>query len=276
MPRKQQPIRIDITQTTRVYQLKVSLRAISPLIWRRLLVSSTTTISHLHAILQVAMGWEDVHLHRFRLLRYQAQTPALGCPASARDAGQPAGNLLLRWGSNRAYAAEVSASRSGAFAGLVSHHHEDHGVAAVCPGDRATEGVSERAADGPDEERMERRLESIKHYIWHGNSAKALDRLQDLEDTLACWGCDEAGNMPASGVLDSVTRMRKYVQELTTYITNNASCIVNYGERYRNGERISNAFVESTIRWSVSSWSSSSKCSGRQKAHTCCSKSACR
>lgn len=67
MPRKQQPIGADITQAARVYQLKVSLRAISPLIWRRLLVESTTTIAQLHAILQVAMGWEDLHLHRFRL-----------------------------------------------------------------------------------------------------------------------------------------------------------------------------------------------------------------
>jgi hypothetical protein len=94
--------------------------------------------------------------------------------------------------------------------------------------------------------------ESIKHYLWHGNSTKALDRLQDLEDALACWGCDSAGDMPATGLPDSVSRMRKYVQELTTYLTNNASFIVNYGERYRNGERISTAFVESTINQVVS------------------------
>jgi hypothetical protein len=53
--------------TVKVYQLKVSLRDISPLIWRRLLVSSDTTIAQLHSILQTAMGWEDLHLHRFRL-----------------------------------------------------------------------------------------------------------------------------------------------------------------------------------------------------------------
>ncbi len=53
--------------TAKVYQLKVSLRDISPLIWRRLLVTSDTTIAHLHAILQTAMGWEDVHLHCFRI-----------------------------------------------------------------------------------------------------------------------------------------------------------------------------------------------------------------
>jgi hypothetical protein len=37
------------------------------MIWRRLLVTSDTTIAQLHAILQTAMGWEDLHLHRFRI-----------------------------------------------------------------------------------------------------------------------------------------------------------------------------------------------------------------
>ncbi len=50
-----------------VYQLKVSLRDISPMIWRRLLVTSHTTIAQLHDILQAAMGWEDLHLHQFRV-----------------------------------------------------------------------------------------------------------------------------------------------------------------------------------------------------------------
>jgi hypothetical protein len=46
--------------------------------------------------------------------------------------------------------------------------------------------------------------------------------------------------------------MLTYVQELVTYITNNAGSIVNYGERFRNGERISTGFVESTINQVVS------------------------
>lgn len=50
-----------------VYQLKVVLRHCSPMIWRRLLVTSGTTIAQLHNILQIAMGWEDLHLHRFRI-----------------------------------------------------------------------------------------------------------------------------------------------------------------------------------------------------------------
>ena len=50
-----------------IYQLKIVLRGISPIIWRRLLVHSDTTIAALHSILQTAMGWEDSHLHRFRI-----------------------------------------------------------------------------------------------------------------------------------------------------------------------------------------------------------------
>jgi Plasmid pRiA4b ORF-3-like protein len=53
--------------TVTVYQLKVALRAITPLIWRRLLVTSDTTIAQLHDIVQIAMGWEDLHLHQFRI-----------------------------------------------------------------------------------------------------------------------------------------------------------------------------------------------------------------
>ena len=50
-----------------ILQLRAVLRGISPLIWRRLLVPSDTTIAQLHGVLQVAFGWEDMHLHRFEI-----------------------------------------------------------------------------------------------------------------------------------------------------------------------------------------------------------------
>ncbi len=53
------------TATPIVYQLRVVLRGISPLIWRRLLVRSDSTIADLHHVLQIAFGWTDTHLHRF-------------------------------------------------------------------------------------------------------------------------------------------------------------------------------------------------------------------
>ena len=48
-----------------VYQLRVVLRGVGPLIWRRLLVSAESSIADLHATLQIALGWNDSHLNRF-------------------------------------------------------------------------------------------------------------------------------------------------------------------------------------------------------------------
>jgi hypothetical protein len=50
-----------------IYQLKVVLLGISPMIWRRLLVCGDSTIADLHYIIQIAMGWSDDHLHQFRI-----------------------------------------------------------------------------------------------------------------------------------------------------------------------------------------------------------------
>jgi len=52
-------------QEPRIYQLRAVLRGVSPLIWRRLLVRGDSTVAELHEALQVAFGWEDMHLNRF-------------------------------------------------------------------------------------------------------------------------------------------------------------------------------------------------------------------
>src|SRR5271165_5939218 len=44
-----------------IYQLRVVLRGVSPLIWRRLLVVSETSLGELHEILQSALGWSGEH-----------------------------------------------------------------------------------------------------------------------------------------------------------------------------------------------------------------------
>ncbi len=50
-----------------IYQLRIVLRGISPLVWRRVLLHSTTTLAHLHAILQILFAWSDEHLHSFHI-----------------------------------------------------------------------------------------------------------------------------------------------------------------------------------------------------------------
>lgn len=53
------------TAPNRIYQLKITLDRARPAIWRRLLVSDSTSLMQLHDILQIAMGWTDSHLHQF-------------------------------------------------------------------------------------------------------------------------------------------------------------------------------------------------------------------
>jgi len=55
----------DETDQVKMYQLRVYLRQISPMIWRRLLVRGDSTSTDLHYTLQIAMGWDDFHLHQF-------------------------------------------------------------------------------------------------------------------------------------------------------------------------------------------------------------------
>jgi hypothetical protein len=50
---------------TPVYQLEITLQGSRPPVWRRVLVPGNLTLDRLHDVLQVAMGWEDYHLHRF-------------------------------------------------------------------------------------------------------------------------------------------------------------------------------------------------------------------
>lgn len=48
-----------------IYQIKVTLKNSKPSIWRRIQVRSDATLGELHAIIQMAMGWTNSHLHQF-------------------------------------------------------------------------------------------------------------------------------------------------------------------------------------------------------------------
>jgi hypothetical protein len=50
-----------------VYRLHVWIHQISPMIWRRLLVRSDSTIADLHYTIQIAFGWSDEHLNMFHI-----------------------------------------------------------------------------------------------------------------------------------------------------------------------------------------------------------------
>lgn len=90
-------------------------------------------------------------------------------------------------------------------------------------------------SDGGEEQyelrpQVEKQLESIKWYLWHGNTFQALNKLESLEMDL------EAAAYESKD--DNTRKLRKRVEELHTYVERNQQFLPNYGERYRNGDRV--------------------------------------
>jgi len=54
-------------QKENLFQLKIKLVGVEPVVWRELIVSSDSTLFDLHVAIQDAFEWEDSHLHQFIL-----------------------------------------------------------------------------------------------------------------------------------------------------------------------------------------------------------------
>ena len=87
-------------------------------------------------------------------------------------------------------------------------------------------------------------LERVKCFLWHGNTFKALQALDDLEVDINASQADDK--------VPGLAKLLKAVAEFSSYIQLNRSFIPNYGERYRHGEIIATAFVESTVNHVIS------------------------
>jgi len=49
------------------YFIKIALRGVSPMVWRRLRIPGDTSLAQLHVIIQKAYHWDDDHLHQFHI-----------------------------------------------------------------------------------------------------------------------------------------------------------------------------------------------------------------
>src|SRR5262249_35614131 len=84
-------------------------------------------------------------------------------------------------------------------------------------------------------------LERLKWYLWHGNVFLALQTITFVQLDADC-----------GDTSPEQRKLSKAVAEFGGYIRANATSIPNYGERYRAGEAISSAFVESAVNQVVS------------------------
>jgi len=85
-------------------------------------------------------------------------------------------------------------------------------------------------------------LERIKWLLWHGNLQRALTLIEDFEEDVDGLDVD----------YPNLRKFARTVHEFAVYITSNTGSLINYGERYRAGERISSCLAESTVNAVIS------------------------
>jgi hypothetical protein len=85
-------------------------------------------------------------------------------------------------------------------------------------------------------------LDSIKWLLWHGNQHRAGKEIAFFEDDV-------------DGLEVDYPNLGKFVRaahEFAVYIASNVGSLINYGERFRFGERISSCLAESTVNAVIS------------------------
>ena len=60
------------------YCVHAWIRGVHPMLWRRFLIRSDSTLADLHVVLQIGFDWTDFHLHRFRIRKKDYAVPRLG------------------------------------------------------------------------------------------------------------------------------------------------------------------------------------------------------
>ncbi|GAA4419125.1 hypothetical protein GCM10023187_53150 [Nibrella viscosa] len=86
-------------------------------------------------------------------------------------------------------------------------------------------------------------LTSIKWHLWHGNTERALEKIDNLDIPLVNHRADKL----IGHKYDKLKVFTHYLNDFSKYVRQNSSSIVDYSERHRYGERVSTGFVESTV-----------------------------
>lgn len=81
-------------------------------------------------------------------------------------------------------------------------------------------------------------IRSVKWKLWHGQTDRAIDRLEKIMADLA---------IQSSQADASSKRLFDLAQALLTYVRSNRKAIVDYGARYRSGRRIASSLAESAV-----------------------------
>lgn len=84
------------------YQLKITLKDVSPPVWRSFVVPADITLDRLHDVIQIVMGWEDSHLHDF-IFKKKRYTDLVESPVDENEAETRLNELLKKKGNTLIY-----------------------------------------------------------------------------------------------------------------------------------------------------------------------------
>lgn len=105
--------------------------------------------------------------------------------------------------------------------------------------DRVVHGaLVARQLSARDHDRLSFLLGRLKWRLWHGRPRQAMRRIE-----VALWVLQRRAVRSKS----SARHIRKLAVELLEYLRHNADSLPDYAKRWRSGQRISSAFVESAV-----------------------------
>ena len=96
--------------------------------------------------------------------------------------------------------------------------------------------------DKAESARLLASLDSIKWLLWHGNQHRAGEEIAFTEDAVDGL---EVG-------YPNLGEFKRAIHAFAVYIASNSGSLINYGERFRSGERISSCLAESTVNAVIS------------------------
>ncbi len=86
-----------------IYQIKLSLKDVEPIVWRRFQVPGSYSLNKLHKVIQVLMDWSEYHIYEFKVDDMAYGIPDDECYYNLKDARRYKLNKVLIEGRNILY-----------------------------------------------------------------------------------------------------------------------------------------------------------------------------
>lgn len=90
-----------------LYTLKVTLSGLKPPVWRRLRVPAEITLDRLHDVIQIAMGWQEMHLHEYLIMGQRFTEMSEGPDDGEEEGNYRLAQLILEEGQEFEYLYDI-------------------------------------------------------------------------------------------------------------------------------------------------------------------------